>query len=138
MVLRRQKEVRFPVMGSVAQIVEDWLRSDQKQPQKQRHTARRVYTRLLEEYEFGAAESTVRRWVRGVSAQPITRFLLNRSFDVQSAQNFSSYRESFIPISSVTGFKFEGMSFQRNPVVILFCLSPALNVFFSKIRHTQN
>ncbi|MDA2931033.1 IS21 family transposase [Acidobacteria bacterium AH-259-O06] len=66
---RRRKEVPFPVMGSVAAIVEKWLRTDQEQPKKQRHTARRVYTRLVEEYGFGGAESTVRRWVRECKAR---------------------------------------------------------------------
>ncbi|MDA2924875.1 hypothetical protein MYX65_09515 [Acidobacteria bacterium AH-259-L09] len=66
---RRRKEVRFPVMGPVAAMVENWLRTDQERPKKQRHTGRRVYTRLVEEYGFGGAESTVRRWVRECKAR---------------------------------------------------------------------
>ena len=34
------------------------------QPVKQRHTAHRVWQRLVEEHEFTGAEPTVRRWVR--------------------------------------------------------------------------
>ena len=61
---RRQKKPRAPVMDSVAKIVEQWLLGDRQRPRKQRHTARRVYTRLREEHEFTGAEVTVRRWVR--------------------------------------------------------------------------
>ena len=61
---RRQEKPRAPVMDPVAKIVEQWLLGDRQRPRKQRHTARRVYTRLLEEHEFAGAEVTVRRWVR--------------------------------------------------------------------------
>ncbi len=61
---RRQKEPRAPVMDSVAKIIEQWLMGDRQQPRKQRHTARQVYTRLLEEHQFKGAEVSVRRWVR--------------------------------------------------------------------------
>lgn len=52
-----------PVMGSFREIIRQWLDEDQRAPRKQRHTARRVYDRLCEEYQFKGAESTVRRCV---------------------------------------------------------------------------
>ena len=61
---RRQKDSPCAVMDSVAAVVEGWLRRDQDEPKKQRHTAHRVWTRLKEEYDFTGAESTVRAWVR--------------------------------------------------------------------------
>ena len=61
---RRQKEPRAPIMDPVAKIVERWLLGDRQEPRKQRHTARRVYTRLVEEHQFTGAEVSVRRWVR--------------------------------------------------------------------------
>ena len=45
-------------------VILSWLRSDKEIPRKQRHTARRIYSRLVEEYDFRGAESTVRRYVR--------------------------------------------------------------------------
>jgi transposase len=45
-------------------VILEWLKSDLDAPRKQRHTAHRIYSRLLEEYEFSGAESTVRRYVR--------------------------------------------------------------------------
>ena len=61
---RRVKPVRHPVMGPVAETVKRWLREDRERPVKQRHTARRIYTRLVEEEGFQGSETTVRRWVR--------------------------------------------------------------------------
>lgn len=61
---RRKKEPIAPVMGLYAGIVEAWLRHDLEVPPKQRHTARRVYTRLVEEHGFTGSEATVRLWVR--------------------------------------------------------------------------
>ena len=49
---RRQEKPRAPVMDPVAKIVEQWGVGDRQRPRQQRHTARRVYTRLLEEHEF--------------------------------------------------------------------------------------
>ncbi len=51
-------------MGPYASIVEAWLNHDLEVPPKQRHTARRVYTRLFEEHGFTGSEVTVRLWVR--------------------------------------------------------------------------
>ena len=61
---RREKEPACPVMDPVAGIVEGWLRADREQPAKQRHTAHRVWRRLVDEHGFTGAEPTVRRWVR--------------------------------------------------------------------------
>ena len=52
-----------PVMDAAANIVLTWLEADKTAPPKQRHTARRIYNRLVDEYGFGGAESTVRRFV---------------------------------------------------------------------------
>ena len=61
---RREKEPACPVMDPVAGIVEGWLQADREQPAKQRHTAHRVWQRLVDEHGFTGAEPTVRRWVR--------------------------------------------------------------------------
>jgi transposase len=59
---RRESHSR-PVMGPVKTIIDQWLEKDKTQPPKQRHTAKRIYERLKEEYGFGGAESTVRYYV---------------------------------------------------------------------------
>ena len=61
---RRQKEPSCPLMDPVADLVDGWLEADRDQPVKQRHTAHRIWCRLVDEHGFSGAEPTVRRWVR--------------------------------------------------------------------------
>ncbi len=61
---RRKQEPACQVMDPVSGVVEGWLRGDLDRPKKQRHTAHRIWKRLVEEHAFGGAESTVRGWVR--------------------------------------------------------------------------
>lgn len=61
----RKVQVRAsPVMGQWATIVDGWLTDDLTAPRKQRHTARRVWQRLVDEHQARVAESTVREYVR--------------------------------------------------------------------------
>jgi transposase len=55
-----------PVIGPYLPIIERWLTEDQTAPRKQRHTARRIYDRLVSEYDFPGSEVTVRRAVRAL------------------------------------------------------------------------
>lgn len=57
--------VRYPVLNPVIPLIDNWLKEDESQPKKQRHTARRIWIRLKEETEFNGSESTVCRYVRG-------------------------------------------------------------------------
>jgi transposase len=59
----------FPVLEPYLPLIDDWLKEDKKQPKKQRHTARRIYHRLVAEQGFTGAESTVRRYVRLIKAK---------------------------------------------------------------------
>ena len=53
-----------PVLGPHLATVRGWLVEDLTAPRKQRHTARRVWQRLIEEEGVTVAESTVRELVR--------------------------------------------------------------------------
>ncbi len=53
----------FPVLGPYLTIIDKWLTKDKEQPSKQRHTARRIFNRLVAEHGYGGGESTVRRYV---------------------------------------------------------------------------
>ncbi len=55
---------RAPVMGAWMPTIRAWLEADGKAPRKQRHTARRIWERLVEERGAAVAESTVRQAVR--------------------------------------------------------------------------
>ena len=58
-----------PSLGPHAAVVRRWLTDDLAMPRKQRHTARRIWTRLLDEEGAQVAESTVRAFVRATKAE---------------------------------------------------------------------
>ena len=61
---KRKPESRpAPKLGPYRPIVDEWLRKDQEAPRKQRHTARRVWQRLLEEHGAEVSERQVCRYV---------------------------------------------------------------------------
>ena len=53
-----------PVMDQWGPIVDGWLVADKEVPRKQRHTARRIWERLVDEHGAEVAESTIRQYVR--------------------------------------------------------------------------
>lgn len=64
---QRRPAVRtHPVTDAVRHIVAEWLRGDAEAPPKQRHTAQRIYDRLVAEHGFSGGASTVRRLVRAL------------------------------------------------------------------------
>ena len=52
-----------PAIGPYAGIIDEWLLADRDVPPKQRHTARRVWQRLVAEHGASVAEVTVSRYV---------------------------------------------------------------------------
>ena len=65
-VYRRKAPPPERVLGPIKHIIDTYLKEDEKRPRKQRHTARRIYHRLVEEHDFKGSESTVRRYVRAL------------------------------------------------------------------------
>ena len=61
----RYPERSKPKLGVVAAFINEVLEADRLAPRKQRHTARRLYHRILTEFpDVTVAESTVRNHVR--------------------------------------------------------------------------
>ncbi len=60
LVVPQKRKRSRPVMGAYETIVDAWLLADRKLPRKQRHTAKRIYDRLIQEYDFKGGERTVR------------------------------------------------------------------------------
>jgi len=58
-----------PKLDAWKPTIEAWLEQDRYAPRKQRHTARRVWQRLVEEHGADLGESTVRRYVTEVRAR---------------------------------------------------------------------
>jgi transposase len=52
-----------PAIGAYTQVIDEWLLADRDVPPKQRHTARRVWQRLVAEQGASLAEVTVSRYV---------------------------------------------------------------------------
>lgn len=61
-----------PALGPHKDTVRAWLVADLEAPKKQRHTARRIWARLIEERGAQVAESTVRAYVRQVKLELAT------------------------------------------------------------------
>jgi transposase len=58
-----------PVTGPYVDLVRGWLLADRDVPRKQRHTARRIWQRLVEEHDAEVGESTVRNLVARLRAE---------------------------------------------------------------------
>jgi transposase len=53
-----------PKLGAYRALIDAWLEADRDAPRKQRHTARRIWRRLVDEHGADVAETTVRDYVR--------------------------------------------------------------------------
>jgi transposase len=53
-----------PKLGAYRSLIDGWLEGDLDAPRKQRHTAKRIWVRLVDEYGADVAETTVRDYVR--------------------------------------------------------------------------
>ena len=58
------RPARVSGIDAYAQVVDAWLGADLRMPRKQRHTARRVYDRLVAEHGFEGSYSMVQRYVK--------------------------------------------------------------------------
>jgi transposase len=53
-----------PRLGPYRPLIDAWLEADREAPRKQRHTAKRIWRRLVDEHGAEVAETTVRDYVR--------------------------------------------------------------------------
>jgi len=60
----RSKPVSYPKLGAFVSVIEQILKEDESAPRKQRHTARRIFARLVEEHGYQGKYDQVRRYVR--------------------------------------------------------------------------
>ena len=79
---RRQVSLRRPKLESFTGVIDRILESDLSVPRKQRHTAKRIFERLRDEYGFGGGYTTVKDYVR---------------------ENRRQTREMFVPLSHPPG-----------------------------------
>jgi transposase len=63
--VRKRPEGRSaPKLGEYRELIDGWLMADLTAPRKQRHTAKRIWRRLVDEHGVDVAETTVRDHVR--------------------------------------------------------------------------
>jgi transposase len=61
---RKRPENRpAPKLGAYRELIDEWLIADVVAPRKQRHTAKRIWKRLVDEHGVAVAEVTVRQHV---------------------------------------------------------------------------
>ena len=60
---RKVAERRCPVLDAWKPLIDAWVTADERLPTKQRHTAHRVWERLVAEHGAELGESTVRKYV---------------------------------------------------------------------------
>jgi transposase len=61
---RREQAVKRPKLGPWLGVIDAILNDDQKQPKKQRHTAKRLFDRLREEHGYRGGYTIVKDYVR--------------------------------------------------------------------------
>jgi transposase len=66
---RKASERPAPAIGPWKPFIDKWLADDQTAPKKQRHTARRIWQRLIDEHGAELSESTVRHYVAAAKAR---------------------------------------------------------------------
>jgi len=112
------KAESYPVLGLHISTINEWLEADIKEPRKQRHTAKKIYERLLNEKGYQGSYSSVRRYVVK------KKFLLRQA------------RKGYLPLSAPEGhaqvdfgnFKYydkAGVSHKGHALVVSFPYSNA-------------
>ncbi len=56
------------VLTELTSVIDGWLTEDAGRPRKQRHTAKRVFDRLVDEHGYGGSYSPVQRYVKAYQA----------------------------------------------------------------------
>jgi len=64
-----------PRLGPYTERIEELVASDESAPPKQRHTAKRIFERLRDEFGYEGGESQVRAYVAEVKARPKEAFV---------------------------------------------------------------
>jgi transposase len=108
--LRKPAERASPVLAEWKPIIDGWLIADRDAPRKQRHTARRVWQRLVDEHGAVVGESTVRRYVAHAKrALPpvIARVMVPQSYLLGAEAEVDFGQVSFV----LDGFATEGWMF---------------------------
>jgi len=92
-----------PVMDPFKAIIEKWLEEDKSRPKKQRHTAHRIFARLVGEHHFTGGERTIRQYVSQIKPKFQDMFIpleFDPGADAQCdwGEAFVYMRDKLIPV----------------------------------------
>jgi transposase len=76
----------FPVIGDYIPIVNEWLDDDEREPRKQRHTAKRMFERIRDEHGYTGSYGSIKRYV------------------AIRKEEMKKYRENFLPLAHPPGY----------------------------------
>jgi len=76
---------KYPILGTYIPVINEWLVQDQREPRKQRHTAKQIHRRLQKEQNYSGSYSSVKKYVRK------KRFIMKQA------------REGYLPLSQPAG-----------------------------------
>lgn len=118
-----QKERSAPVMDTYIPIIEKWIEEDKQRHRKQNHTAKRIYDRLVEEYQFKGGYSTVRAVVRHIKKKQLEVFIPRSrpadlawmEIDFGEAEVFLGGKKVSLPYFVATGAGATGLFVQFFP-----------------------
>ena len=92
---RKTPDRDAPVLGPFKDIIVGWLTDDLVVPRKQRHTAHRVWERLVSEHGAQVGESTVRRFValvkKDLVGTPLVAVPQTHSFGEEAEVDFGEF-----------------------------------------------
>ena len=84
------------------QTIDLWLQADKKAPRKQRHTSRRMYIRLKQEYDYAGSESHLRRYIsrrKRILCIPKEAFVLQCYMPGQEAE--MDWYEAYVELNGI-------------------------------------
>jgi transposase len=118
----------FPVMGAYIPFVNEILKQDEREPRKQRHTARRIYDRLRKEEGYTGSYGSVKRYVS------------------IKKEEMKKYRESFLPLAHPPGhaqvdfgeFKYYDADEAAHKGYALIVSFPHANTGWMQVFQSQN
>ncbi|HYE10429.1 MAG TPA: IS21 family transposase, partial [Patescibacteria group bacterium] len=69
------QERHHRILGSFIPIIHEILKSDESKPRKQKHTSRRIFERLIDEYGYTGGYSTITQYLRKIKKKRKEAFL---------------------------------------------------------------
>ena len=111
-----------PVLEKVEPLIEEMLRNDEGKPKKQRHTARRIYLRLRDEYGFRGSEPAVRRCVARLRGKREPEVFIPLSFEAgtEGQADFGEAEAVIAGVRQIVQLFCMKLCYSRYPFAIAF------------------